>query len=100
MPLRSSPVAAGLRNRNPAPPRTQLPERLVWTFGFMATRVVELRYTYDRATRGGDSPDGRKEQGTIHWVSAPRALDVTLRLYDSCSTIRSRTPANPTSWSW
>ena len=44
--------------------------------------VVELRCTYDPATRGGDSPDGRKVQGTIHWVSAPRALDCELRMYD------------------
>ena len=44
--------------------------------------VVELRCTYDPATRGGDAPDGRKVQGTIHWVSAPRALDCELRLYD------------------
>ena len=44
--------------------------------------IVELRCTYDPATRGGDSPDGRKVQGTIHWVSAARALDCELRLYD------------------
>jgi glutaminyl-tRNA synthetase len=44
--------------------------------------IVELRCTYDPATRGGDAPDGRKVQGTIHWVSAPHSLDVTLRLYD------------------
>ena len=44
--------------------------------------VIELRCTYDPATRGGDSPDGRKVQGTIHWVSAARALDCELRLYD------------------
>jgi glutaminyl-tRNA synthetase len=44
--------------------------------------VVELRCTYDPATRGGDSPDGRKVQGTIHWVSAAKALDCELRLYD------------------
>jgi glutaminyl-tRNA synthetase len=50
-------------------------------------KVVELRCTYDPATRGGDSPDGRKVQGTIHWVSAPHALDVTLRLYDKLFTI-------------
>ena len=49
--------------------------------------VVELRCTYDPATRGGDSPDGRKVQGTIHWVSAPHALDVTLRLYDKLFTV-------------
>ncbi|MDA1082587.1 MAG: glutamine--tRNA ligase, partial [Gemmatimonadetes bacterium] len=44
--------------------------------------VVELRCTYDPATRGGDSPDGRKVQGTIHWVSAAGALDCELRMYD------------------
>jgi glutaminyl-tRNA synthetase len=47
-----------------------------------AGEVIELRCTYDPATRGGDAPDGRKVPGTIHWVSAPHALDVTLRLYD------------------
>ena len=49
--------------------------------------MIELRCTYDPATRGGDAPDGRKVQGTIHWVSAPHALDVTLRLYDKLFTI-------------
>jgi glutaminyl-tRNA synthetase len=49
--------------------------------------IVELRATYDPATKGGDSPDGRKVQGTIHWVSAPRALDVELRLYDKLFTV-------------
>jgi glutaminyl-tRNA synthetase len=44
--------------------------------------VVELRCTYDPATKGGDAPDGRKVQGTIHWVSAAHALDCELRLYD------------------
>ena len=52
-----------------------------------ADEIVELRCTYDPATRGGDSPDGRKVQGTIHWVSAARALDVTLRLYDRLFTM-------------
>jgi glutaminyl-tRNA synthetase len=52
-----------------------------------AGEVVELRCTYDPATRGGDSPDGRKVQGTIHWVSAAQALDVELRLYDKLFTI-------------
>jgi glutaminyl-tRNA synthetase len=47
-----------------------------------AGEVTELRCTYDPATRGGDAPDGRKVQGTIHWVSAPHAVDVELRLYD------------------
>ena len=47
-----------------------------------AGNVVELRCTYDPATRGGDAPDGRKVQGTIHWVSAPHAIECELRLYD------------------
>jgi glutaminyl-tRNA synthetase len=45
-------------------------------------QVVEVRCTYDPATRGGDAPDGRRVQGTIHWVSARHALDCELRLYD------------------
>ena len=45
-------------------------------------QVVELHCTYDPATRGGNAPDGRKVQGTIHWVSAPQALDAEVRLYD------------------
>jgi glutaminyl-tRNA synthetase len=44
--------------------------------------VVELHCTYDPATRGGNTPDGRKVQGTIHWVSAAHALTCELRLYD------------------
>ena len=44
--------------------------------------VVELRCTYDPATKGGDAPDGRKVRGTIHWVSAPHALAAQVRLYD------------------
>lgn len=49
--------------------------------------VVELRCTYDPATRGGDAPDGRKVQGTIHWVSARRALDAEVRLYDKLFSV-------------
>ena len=45
-------------------------------------KVVELRCTYDPATRGGFSPDGRKVQGTLHWVSAAHALEAEVRLYD------------------
>jgi glutaminyl-tRNA synthetase len=45
-------------------------------------QVVELRCTYDPATRGGNAPDGRKVKGTIHWVSAAHALPVEVRLYD------------------
>jgi len=47
-----------------------------------AGNVVELRCTYDPATKGGDSPDGRKVKGTIHWVSAEHAVDAEVRLYD------------------
>ena len=44
--------------------------------------VVEVRCTYDPATRGGEAPDGRKVKGTIHWVSAPHALEAEVRLYE------------------
>ena len=44
--------------------------------------VVELHCTYDPETRGGWAPDGRKVQGTLHWVSAAHALDAEVRLYD------------------
>ncbi len=45
-------------------------------------RVVELRCTYDPATRGGDSPDGRRPKATLHWVSAAHAVPAEVRLYD------------------
>ena len=44
--------------------------------------VVEVHCEYDPATRGGQSPDGRKVQGTIHWVDAEAAVDAEVRLYD------------------
>ncbi len=44
--------------------------------------VVELRCTYDPATRGGDAPDGRKVKATLHWVSAAHAVEAEVRLYD------------------
>ncbi len=47
-----------------------------------AGNVTELHCTYDPATKGGNSPDGRKVQGTIHWVSAQHALTAEVRLYD------------------
>ncbi|HZZ73920.1 MAG TPA: glutamine--tRNA ligase/YqeY domain fusion protein [Pirellulales bacterium] len=47
-----------------------------------AGNVTELRCTYDPATKGGNAPDGRKVQGTIHWVSAAAALRAEVRLYD------------------
>jgi len=43
---------------------------------------VELRCTYDPATRGGGAPDGRKVKATLHWVSAPHAAEAEVRLYD------------------
>jgi glutaminyl-tRNA synthetase len=44
--------------------------------------VVEVHCTYDPETRGGDSPDGRKVKGTIHWVSAQHAVEAQVRVYD------------------
>jgi glutaminyl-tRNA synthetase len=44
--------------------------------------VVELHCTYDPATRGGDSPDGRRVKSTLHWVPAAHAIEVEVRLYD------------------
>ncbi|MCG3178984.1 MAG: Glutamine--tRNA ligase [Phycisphaerae bacterium] len=46
-----------------------------------AGNVVELRCTYDPATRGGDAPDGRKVKATLHWVAADSAVDAEARLY-------------------
>ncbi len=48
-----------------------------------AGNITEIRCTYDPATRGGDSPDGRKVKSTLHWVSAPHAVDAEVRLYDT-----------------
>jgi len=47
-----------------------------------AGEVTGLICTYDPATRGGDSPDGRKVKGTLHWVSAKHAVKAEVRLYD------------------
>jgi len=47
-----------------------------------AGEIVELRCTYDPATRGGDSPDRRKVKATLHWVSAAHASSAEVRLYD------------------
>jgi glutaminyl-tRNA synthetase len=44
--------------------------------------VLELRCTYDPATRGGDAPDGRRVKATLHWVAAANAVPVEVRLYD------------------
>jgi len=48
--------------------------------------VAELRCTYDPATRGGDAPDRRRVQGTLHWVSARHAAAAEVRLYDHLFT--------------
>ena len=65
--------------------------RLRWGFFIKCTgvvkdpktgEIVELNCTYDPETRGGSAPDGRKVQGTIHWVSAPHSLPAEVRLYD------------------
>lgn len=45
-------------------------------------QIVQVNCTYDPATRGGDAPDGRKVKSTMHWVSAPHAVDATVALYD------------------
>ena len=44
--------------------------------------ITEIHCTYDPASRGGNSPDGRKVKGTIHWVSANHAVDAEVRLFD------------------
>jgi glutaminyl-tRNA synthetase len=48
--------------------------------------VVELRCTYDPATRGGDAPDGRRPKATLHWVSAAHAREAEVRLYERLFT--------------
>jgi glutaminyl-tRNA synthetase len=52
-----------------------------------AGNVVELRCSYDPATKGGNAPDGRSPKGTIHWVSAAHALPCEVRLYDRLFTV-------------
>ena len=47
-----------------------------------AGNVLEIHCTYDPASKGGNSPDGRKVKGTIHWVSARHAIPAEVRLYD------------------
>ncbi len=49
--------------------------------------VVEIHCTYDPETRGGYAPDGRKVQGTIHWVSARHAVNAEVRMYDRLFTV-------------
>ena len=64
--------------------------RLRWAYFVTCTgvvkdasgEIVELRCTYDPATRGGSAPDGRKPRATLHWVSAGHARPAEVRLYD------------------
>ncbi len=51
-----------------------------------AGEVIELRCTYDPESRGGQSPDGRKVKGTIHWVDSQTCIDAEVRLYDRLFT--------------
>lgn len=55
--------------------------------------ILELHCTYDPATRGGDAPDGRKVKATLHWVSAPDALQIETRLYDHLFSVEN--PLSP-----
>jgi glutaminyl-tRNA synthetase len=70
--------------------------RLRYAYFLTCTRVVkdpatgkitELICTYDPATRGGDSPDGRKVKATLHWVAASHAVKGEVRLYDHLFTL-------------
>ena len=49
--------------------------------------VVEVYAEYDPETKGGNTPDGRKVRGTIHWVDANNCLDAEVRLYDNLFTV-------------
>jgi glutaminyl-tRNA synthetase len=59
-----------------------------------AGEVVELRCTYDPATKGGNAPDGRKVKATIHWVSAAEAVPAEIRLYNLLFTTPQPDAAN------
>ena len=70
--------------------------RLRYAYFVTCTRVVkdpetgqisEVHCTYDPATRGGDSPDGRRVKSTIHWVSAQHAVPAEIRVYDRLFTV-------------
>jgi glutaminyl-tRNA synthetase len=57
--------------------------------------VVEVHCTYDPATRGGNTPDGRKVKSTIHWVSAAHAVDAEVRLYETLFTSEDPSQVEP-----
>jgi len=63
-----------------------------------AGEVVEVHCTYDPATRGGDSPDGRRVKATLHWVSAAHAVAAEVRLYDRLFSVEDpeRVPSGKT----
>jgi glutaminyl-tRNA synthetase len=68
--------------------------RLRYAYFIKCTKVIkkdgkpsELHCTYDPTTKGGYAPDGRKVKSTIHWVSAPDAISVEVRLYDRLFTV-------------
>jgi glutaminyl-tRNA synthetase len=68
--------------------------RLRWGYFITCTAVVkdekgevaEVHCSYDPATRGGNAPDGRRVKATIHWVSAPHAVDAEVRVYENLFT--------------
>lgn len=69
--------------------------RLRWAYFIRCNEIIkdengnitELRCTYDPETKGGNAPDGRKVQGTIHWVSAKHCADAEVRMYDNLFSI-------------
>ena len=62
--------------------------------------VVELRCSYDPATRGGNAPDGRKVKGTLHWVSARHAQPAQVRLYDRLFSAANPDRGDPGDGDW
>lgn len=60
--------------------------------------IVELRCTYDPETKGGNSPDGRKVKGTIHWVSAEHAVKAEVRLYEGLMLPEEEQNPNAEDW--
>lgn len=56
--------------------------------------VVELRCTYDPASKGGNAPDGRKVKATLHWVNAADAVEAEVRLYNPLFSTAEPNPAN------
>ncbi len=67
-----------------------------------AGEVTEIHCTYDPASRGGNSPDGRKVKSTIHWVSAEHGLDCEARLYENLfrEASEDEDTAQETEWAW